>query len=415
MGARAQRMGPLGLGEARDLVNERLLTWIVTLSVVGYPLAGMLAVLLGLDSRATSIPFRLIVFGLSVWAMMTVLQKPQRIRFDLLLVVFLWLYLGRLIFDLGRPEFPNIQTDALFYVGSMLVPVMATSLLTRDWHERSIAWALFGVGTTVCVGITLMNAFGIGGDRILTETQQRLSIDTVNPITLGHAAVTTLFAILVLWNRVRNLATLAVLVLGGVAAFWVLFLANSRSPFVAMGLALLAWLFATRRWRILAGLVGASLVALVSGAVGRLLENTRFGSAGARSASERLLVQDAAWQDFLSSPLTGTGYLDSKFGVYPHNVVIESAMALGIVGLVLLTLILVLGLLRTNRAFGAGEVLLGCLFCQYLVLAQVSGNLYASGALFILLTVIGGRYLALMRERPIAPRHAMPWDRRHRA
>jgi hypothetical protein len=373
----------------RSVLSETVLAWIVALSVIGYPVAGVMSVILDVDSRVTSIPFRLLVDLLAGMAVMITIQRPKRASLPYLpLFALLWLYLLRLIWDLQRPEFEAVGTDTLFYISSALIPALAAGLLARHWNDQTVASAIFFTGSMACALVLIVDLSGFAGNRSLTAAQGRLRLDTINPITLGQAGASVMIGAAVLWSRWRTLLGRAQLLAGTGIGAWVLVLANSRSPYVGVGAALAAWLVATRRWRYLALLFVSGAVVWLSGQIAERLAGSRLVNLADRSTMERVIAQRAAVSDYLSHPLIGSGYLDSQTLFYPHNIMIEAAMALGTGGLLLITALLGMAVLHANRAFASGAVMLGCVFWQQLVLSQFSGNLFESGTLYILMMVL---------------------------
>ena len=137
--------------------------------------------------------------------------------------------------------------------------------------------------------------------------------------------------------------------------------------------------------------------------VQRTLDTIDRGYNVDRSAMERLTAQSLAIEDFLSSPLIGRYYIHPNLGrgLYPHNIIIETAMALGIVGLALLFIVILRGALKVLRYFSFEHPLLTMLLVQYTVEAMVSGALWGSDNFFVLLGV-------LLSSRSIKARI---WDR----
>ena len=58
------------------------------------------------------------------------------------------------------------------------------------------------------------------------------------------------------------------------------------------------------------------------------------------SALDRLLLQGNAISQYLDRPILGSAFVELRLLTYPHNLFIETAMALGVVGLVVLVAML---------------------------------------------------------------------------
>jgi O-antigen ligase len=119
-----------------------------------------------------------------------------------------------------------------------------------------------------------------------------------------------------------------------------------------------------------------------------------------QSSIERLALQGSAVSAFLASPLLGSAFVEPLEFTYPHNLFIETALALGVVGLALLTPLLVrcvrgaLGLARRGRLF------LPMLFMQYFVGSQLSGAIWGNAAFWASGTLL----LVWVATGPVAER-----------
>jgi O-antigen ligase len=96
------------------------------------------------------------------------------------------------------------------------------------------------------------------------------------------------------------------------------------------------------------------------------------------SSMERLLLQSNAIGLFMQSPLIGSAFAEFELDTYPHNVFIETAMALGVVGLVALAWALKDGIRGLRSAPHRQSLLLAMVFVQYLCAFQFSGAIYGS-------------------------------------
>jgi len=70
------------------------------------------------------------------------------------------------------------------------------------------------------------------------------------------------------------------------------------------------------------------------------------------ASQERAAMIVGAWQQFTASPLLGDALVERRFMENPHNIIVESLMALGVVGLGLL----LLSMARVSGSTGARRV-----------------------------------------------------------
>lgn len=364
-----------------SLPVHTLKRWVFTLTVAGYPVFGLLAALLDLNSALTTIPFRL---GLLVLSLLLFCQAKDRHDGHLsqaLLWIFWFLYGLRLLWDVAVADVPGALDAAVFFVLAVLVPCAAMSRTTLDGQEAQLAWLLAVIGGGTCLLAAAMHFLQLGQARSLTEQTGRLFFEAVNPITLGHAAVTTLIALLCVARAQPARLRMALMALAGAAALACLVLTASRGPALVLVICAAVFIWRTGHWRLM--LVGALLMLpLLLGEISQL--EARFTDIEYdESALERIMLQTSALAQFQLHPFLGSAFVEPIMGTYPHNIFIETAMALGVVGLALLTAVLGMAGLRMLRRLRAGELLVPLLFLQYLLAAQLSGAIYGNAALWV--------------------------------
>ncbi len=371
--------------------SESLLALLVALSVVGYPLAGVVGIVMGWDSRATSIPFRLLVDLIAAATVFVVLMRKDRVQLSIPLLALIIFYLMRLVWDLQVGRFTTVQTDLAFFLATAAIPAIAAGIAAGHWRDQLVARTVFYVAVAAGGSILFLQVIGFYAVAELTEETGRLSAEAVNPITWGQLGASLLMAVLVLWFRAGFWGRVQ-LAIGSVVGLWLMVIANSRSPFISLALAIGCFLVATRRWRLAFGLVFLGLIAVFGGDVLDHLQGSRLITVQDASSMGRLVVMRSAWADFMSSPFVGTGYLDSAFAAYPHNILIESGMAMGAIGFLLVLYLLVISSRRSFRAIRGGDVMLAFLFWQAFALSMLSGALFGSGVLFVLMMALNVHY-----------------------
>lgn len=370
---------------------EHLLSLLVALSVVGYPLAGVVGIVMGYDSRTTSIPFRLLVDLIAAATLFVVLLRKDRVQLSIPLLALMVVYLMRLVWDLQVGRFPTVKTDLTFFLATAAIPALAAGIAAGHWRDQLVARMVFYIALAAGASILFLEMIGFYAVAELTEETGRLTAEAVNPITWGQLGASLVMAGLVLWFRSGFWGKVQIAVGCGVG-FWLMVIANSRSPFISLGLAIGCFLVATRRWRLAFALVFAGLVAVFGGDVLDHLQGSRLITVQDASSMGRLVVMRSAWADFMSHPFTGAGYLDSAYAAYPHNILIESGMALGAAGFLVVLYLLVISARRSFRAIRGGDIMLAFLFWQAFALAMLSGALFGSGVLFVLLMVLNVHY-----------------------
>jgi O-antigen ligase len=367
-----------------DFVDRRALAWILALSVVGYPLVGMIGVIFGLDATLSSIPFRILVIVMSLGVMYRATLQRTRFNTDMLILVFFVIYLFRLGWDVAIAGVDGASTALVFFIATTVIPGIALTVIAEARDERSLARVFFFMGTLVSLMGVMLMLLGFGGSRSMTEETGRFGFDTVNPITFGHAGATTIIAALAAWQQSRPAERPLLLVGAGFGAAC-LVVAASRGPLLSLVVALTMYVYVRRKWGwvVLAVLAGASFLPSLLTSDGFELAARFSNIEEDESALGRLATQANAIQQFFDNPLFGNAFTEPIMGMYPHNLVIESAMALGVPGLLLFIAICIRGWVRAIAEMRTGPILIPLLYFQYLLAAQFSGALWGAPAFWM--------------------------------
>ena len=371
--------------------GSALLAWIIALSISGYPLVGVVVTFLGGGSAALSYPFRAAVIILAGMGVAELLRQRLTFRPDIAIILFWWAYLIRLVFDLGNPAFDNTAADLTFFVATVLIPATAVMILASRFDELKLAKLLFYLGVVVSFGSLYYFLTGRVDAEFLESQESRLQLAVLNPISLAHVAVTGLISALVLWRHYQILPGGKIALLGGTAICLIaLFLSGSRGPLVAAAAVLIGY-------SVVRGRVGQLFAAAVAAAVvlqglvtshGLLMIDRLKNTFLDASSQERLTYQAAAIDQALANPVFGSAYVELISRQYPHNLVIESAIALGLGGLALFVFLCGRGTVQAVRRLRQGEVLLPLIYIQYLVAAQLSASLWGSASFWIAIVLV---------------------------
>lgn len=389
--------------------SERRTAWLAALvamfTIAGYPIVAGLTTVMSVDNRPASIAAR----ALFLLMTLIVLVRARWTRPGAATAVFwaawwlFWvLYLVRLLFD------GAVQPDALkiplmeyltFALGASLLPAVAMSGRHVPYMMQRLFWPLL----LICTFGLLINLWAIFFQQGLLAQLQfaelRAESETLNPISIGHLGATAV--LMSFWHLFgptdgtsprRRLLPATAIALGLIA----IAASGSRGPALALALCLLA-AFAVLG----TGMLRAAVATLLAGlAIGVFVGERGLGldaeslflierlSESAFSDSERERLLAAGWQAFLAWPLTGAG--TEPLETYPHNLVLESFVALGIVGGGAFCTLLAIAL---ARAFKLAHVRphhfwVSLLLLQYTVGAMFSGNLSQSSVLWVLLALV---------------------------
>lgn len=368
-------------GGSNAAVDRPLLSWLfgllVALTLVGYPVAGSLAQILNLESTVASYPFRGLMLVLSL-VLVTIGIVTARFKLSLTIVTFLFLYLARLVVDSENGIFPDANRDLLFYIVAVLVPTLAVSV-SSVYNERRTTILLCGLGIFASLLILYALRTEVVGETDLTFTR-RASFDTLNPITIGYTGLFTAFSgyAMLVWVAPRWKFAIAIpaIVLG----MLVMALGGSRGPLVGAVLFLAVYAVVRRYGSLALGLFGAFAygVYLTVGQDLALVQRLQSQGGGDQSMWERFYVQQSSFQAAIENPIFGLSYLEPSTMAYPHNLLIESGMALGIFGFALMLAILLKLLTVSFTLLRGGQLLIPFMGLCAFANANLSAALFQS-------------------------------------
>jgi hypothetical protein len=368
------------------------------LTIVGFPLVSTLPTLLGLDSQLATIPYRMLVAALAAAILYGWWLHGTKVLFNsaVLVTLTLWaLLIARMLWDTIVSPLPGeLYTPAgqllLLSLGACFLPALvalefpsdASLDLARRWIEV--------LGAVAMVAILYVGLRGVLGGAIL----YRLATPVLNPISVGHLGVSVMIVALCGFAGASRVAkawrALLVLLSVGVTVATV-----SRGPILAGLLAVAILAFVKRRrqrlgvGRVLlrAGLVAAGLAGVAAAVL--YLEDTGVIDILARltdtfqdvASQERAKMIRGAWTQFTENPVLGSAFVELQFMENPHNIVLESMMALGVLGLGLLLLSMSASLAAAGEVIRAAprHAWVGLIYLQYVVNGMLSGSLFTDG------------------------------------
>jgi O-antigen ligase len=356
----------------------------------GFGIISFLPDLLGFPAQNTTIAFRAIMAGISLILILVFIPnlktsvKVTSILSILLIIAYCLRLANDSDLDFGR----NFYEIMLLAIGTAFLPAIAlftikdSRLIIRTFDLLIISYLI------ICSMAFLSGDFYLNSKRLAGNS-------ILNPITLGHFAASGIILVIVKFSSTRNLNY------ANRNLFWsfvclivfssVLVMASSRGPVVSLILTLAYFIIPKTRLINLKNLVSAltfivvmsSILLASSGLIDNFSNRMVVNLGDDQSLGEaRVFLWAEGIKIFLENPIFGKQTTTSMG--YPHNIIIEMLMALGIIGTAVFFYIVLKCLKKINRLREMDSLLVwpGLLFIQYLIGSFFSGTIYSNNMLW---------------------------------
>lgn len=367
--------GPAPAIATADTVNPTLYALFLALALTGYPLAGVVTSALGWEGPTISYAFRILVLVLGAGLAGQAVLRGRPRMLPILVLIFFSLYFVRLYYDAFIDPLQGADFAFTFYASVVLAPCLAMAVATDGYDETRFALSTFWVGFIACASIALLDAAGWGVSRL--EDTGRLSFEALNPITVGFTGLFTLLAIVALWRQRPRL--IPAFLIGGAIAVYSIVEAASRGPAAAGAFAIAVLALARRNFLLFALLLAAGAYFAYFADDTSLKLLSRFEGIGTdASSAERLFFMQNSIREALDHPLFGHAYAETVTFQSPHNLVIESGLAIGMLGVAIMLVIYFQIVRRAWLLAKAQHEFLAALLCCAFVNANLSASLWSS-------------------------------------
>lgn len=375
---------------------------LITLAISGYPFIATLSTALGLGSIYYSIAMRAFVLFVSIFLLLrsSFYLKPHQFKYFGLFIIFWTIYLFRLTVD--TVLYPDQLSRApseywLWALGVCLIPTLSlVSAETVLVTQKAFKFIWISLGVSALLAISYGSTFVTNLEGMSVDTG-RSALESLNPISMGHLGASLVIISGWHWisavhpNKFNNLASITSVVLGS----YLLIIAASRGPFIALAIVITAFLF-TLKLKRLKGLSAVAILALLLlvivaiqsfdfDDVALLIRIANISSSEDLSVLGRHESFSGAWNQFISNPLTGDFIDERSTGFYPHNMLLEALMSTGLIGGLAFLSFTVIAIwksyvmVRDRQSYAW----IGLIFIQYCVGSQFSGALYLSDTFWI--------------------------------
>ena len=317
---------------------------------------------------------------------------------SLWLVFFIIIYSLRLGYDVGSVGPQILGELILFFVILVVFPVMAVILTDHMSLDQKLLTKLIAMFSTLLIVTLLLmwlSGYAYNPWEGVVENPS-FALKGLNPISVGYYSVICIISCSILLRDRKISARLKLIAIIGIFfGFVMLILANSRGPVAALIIVLIFMsgkniFHSVKIWLVyvLMFILLTFFTDLLTPIMGRVTA-TLAGDLDA-SALERLDYQLAAIEIFLENPLMGGAAIipGGNLGAHPHNLLIEIAMSLGLLGLSVFCFCCFIAWGRITNGHYDRNPLLAGLFISTAVMSMLSGSIATSGAFFFMLAGI---------------------------
>ena len=375
------------------------------LSIAGFPLVSAIPVLLGLESRPISVVYRAFIVCLSfvVLLYVGVIKKSLYIGRFWILMLYLWLIIILRLtwdsyFNSGIMVHP-FNEYLLVMIGIGFIPMCAFFVQpNRDSLNTSfLCTLLLSIFTLV---VLLYAATFVDPQYLVTG---RLSTEVLNPISLGHLGVSVAILSMVFLHGRSSSGHLSQSalsytfgVIGVCLGICVSIASISRGAIVSLVIVSSIYFVSSLKnayknlktyFVVLTLILTMSFIIYYFESETLIQQISQLISASdftEKSAALRTQMLRDGWDQFLNNPIVGSATVELNTGDYPHNIVVESFMATGIIGGMLLLSIIAISLRASWHLIraGTGYNWVGLLYLQLLVAEMFSGSLFLGASIW---------------------------------
>ncbi len=401
----AQPMSALGFRPARprakraSLVDAPLALAIV-LSVFGYPITAALSLILGVDTRELSLPYRGLVLLLTLAVLLAAWLNSRRSPVPAIVgflgAVSVAVLTLRFAHDAVALDLPVSATQgagefALFFYCVTILPALALAFPLharyRNRTFRVLLWTAY-----VAVGLAVLALVVLNPE---VESGARAEAEGLNAITF--ASIGALLILLIWCVPGKQMSAKGWLLRGSglVLGLVPMIMGASRGPIICLiGTLALSHLIRRKSWRMPMLLLLASTAAIIASAPDDWLGAAtglddsfvvakRFSDIEDQSTAERLVVLGSSWDTFTANPWLGGALVEPVLQSYPHNVVLEALMVGGVLFGAIIIVLMIATSLRAIRLLkrSVEDPLLrfiGMYAIFVLSMSMISGALYRS-------------------------------------
>lgn len=391
--------------------NDILLSLIpiyIALTLFGYQLTTtILWKIAEQNSRIVTTPFRAFMLLFSVVLIMLSIkwkiQKEQNVSYICFCGIII-LYSIKVLFDLlNAPEKADFYYETAWnYEIYIVIPsfIAITRIIDKINFEETSKFIIIVVLTSLLFGIYSANiVFNQRGVERIDLGENHI----LNAISLGHLGCSGILICFAEWPSnlylKKRYLLLILKTVSVIISLYLIIYAASKGPIMALFLTLFIYVISLKKYSVLQSvfLFIAILCAIffyqpLLGYINNVspILNDRFTDLIYNGDEGRAFLFNDAIKEFLKYPFGG-GYFMIPYTGYSHNIFVDFLMTWGIEGSILFVIISLRAIYNSTNWFKQSRkknCIIPLLFLQYLVAANMSGNLYLNIPLILLYMIV---------------------------
>ena len=399
---------------------SKLINYFIVANVFGFPMVVVLNLYMGFSTSVGSIVFRALILVSSILLIANAIKIKKQISIQSKLLIFFWImYSVRLIYDLSfRQLYLNTQhydSENLIYLIAffgIFTPMIAIIMNAKFIEFNSLSKLCLQVSFIQCV-LVILGLYKLFGTNITKIAQQRHLFSEailgdnitggspLNPILVSRCGALLILLIvsnfLFQKNHLKPLVKFTAIPLG----ITLVILGGSRGPLITclFVLFVMYFLFLYKNRLNTAKIIKQLLIVfLVFYTLYFLYEmfSERIGIVERLNHSENTIDSGrtdhwfSAINQFIDNPFFGDQIFDKHLWIYPHNLVLEAFMALGVVGGILFMYLIFKSVMKYKQflKYRLKSFSVYIIFIVFFMFGMSSGGLYNSIEFWIALTLI---------------------------
>lgn len=354
-------------------------------------------------STIITIPYRVFSLVIIFGVIFMNINGLNRLSFSSKILIFFYFsYILKIFLSLNFDDFNHYNEDDsryyLFSVFIVFLPLLSILLSQSLLDFNKILKLSFYVVLITAILTTAVKPTDISPN---TELKRTTGNTVLNSISYGHLG-TSLIILTVMYlksNRFLSIVKYLIIFFG----LFIILKSGSRSPIIALFGFIIFYLNTLKKISIKVYLIFLLLIIIII----RFWENILFyfGSMFYTSfyrlsatiidndSGNRNYYYEDAFKQFLNSPILGDNFvIKSGLGIgdYPHNIFLESMLAFGFIGGGIIILIIIKSLINARILIKKhdNQSWVGFLFIQFLILGLLSGSLWNSIELIVIIGIL---------------------------